>query len=166
MLRRVGLPRNRQTNVAPNLTVTVARRTGHSSLGVAFQTILYDNNWMRKSSLKKKNHEIIINFCIEENDGCKKKTNKSFDVKFVCQNLLSFFWRSSIDYVCHPLHPCTSFKYFFLLAFYFSSYKTTQTRFHFPSHYTKSKNVCARIFYVVNYSCSEIRTSLQRQKMN
>lgn len=40
VLRRVGLPRDGQTNVAPDLTVTVARRAGHPTLGVALQAIL------------------------------------------------------------------------------------------------------------------------------
>jgi len=44
VLGRVGLPRDGQTNVAPDLTVTVARRASHSALGVALQAILNQSN--------------------------------------------------------------------------------------------------------------------------
>lgn len=36
VLGSVGLPRDGQTNVAPDLAVAVARRARHSALGVAF----------------------------------------------------------------------------------------------------------------------------------
>lgn len=40
VLRRVRLPRDRQANVAADLTVAVARRASHAPFGVALQTIL------------------------------------------------------------------------------------------------------------------------------